>query len=64
MIYRVFSKRQEQLAEVRDASWPLIKVDEHIPIMVDGKEALYKVIEVGEFNISRNNKLVVDIWVE
>jgi hypothetical protein len=39
-------------------------VNDEIPLIVYGKEELYKVIKVGKFNISKGNKLVLDIWVD
>jgi hypothetical protein len=63
MVYRVFNTKQEQLAEIY-ANWPLLRVDDDLPIVVNGKETLYKVIKVGKFNVSADNKLVLDIWVQ
>lgn len=64
MIYRVFDSNNTQIQEVHDANWPMIKEGEKIPLVVDGKEGLYKVLKVGDANISRDNKLVWDIWVQ
>jgi len=67
MIYRVFNSSNEQLAEVHDASWPLIKEGERIPLVVEGREGLYMVTKVGDYGIDRrekNDRLVLDIWVK
>ena len=64
MLYRVFkSGSQVQIAEIRDPSWPLIQKDESIPLMVNGKEGIYKVTKVGGFNIDAD-RLVIDLWVD
>ena len=64
MIYRVFNSKRELLAEIRDAHWPIIKKDDDIPVMIGGREALYKVVEVGQFSTDRGNKLVLNIYVK
>ncbi|MGD0856778.1 MAG: hypothetical protein ABSA18_13375 [Dehalococcoidia bacterium] len=71
MLYRIFSKKLgRQVAEVQDVNWPLIKKDEQIPVVIDGKEKLYRVKEVKGYNMEvdptsgATPKLVYDIWIE
>jgi len=65
MIYRVFksSEPKVQIAEIHDASWPLIAEGEKIPLTIDNKDGLYTVAKVGGFNLDDDNKLVIDLWV-
>jgi len=62
MIYNVFNSKNERIQEIHDANWPMIKKGEKIPLVIDGREGLYKVVKVGDVTI-RDNKLVWDIWV-
>ena len=64
MIYRIFKNgTNEQIDEVRDVNWPLIKKDDQFGVNINGRETLCKVVEVAKPSISPDNRLIVDIWV-
>ena len=64
MIYRAFlNGTVQQIADIQDAGFPLLKAQDRIPIIVDGKESLYTITEVGVLSYT-DDRLVVDIWVD
>lgn len=63
MIYRAFLDNEErQVAEIKDANWPLIVKDDKLGVLVDGRESLYVVTEVGPPQMDISG-LVIDIWI-